>query len=52
VLAGSIISSKMDGVERASDFVLREDVRSCAIDYAIGRARQDVSGLFDSEKKL
>jgi hypothetical protein len=38
MLEGGSISSKMDGVEGASDFVRCEDVRSCAIDYAIRRS--------------
>ena len=37
MLEGRSVSSKMDGVERASVFVRCEDVRSCAIDYAIRR---------------
>jgi hypothetical protein len=37
VVDGGSISSKMDGVEGASDFVRCQDVRSCAIDYAIRR---------------
>ncbi len=41
VLEGGSISSKMDGVEGASDLVRCEDVRSCAIDYAIRRDRPD-----------
>jgi hypothetical protein len=32
----------MDGVEGASDLVRCEDVRSCAIDYAIRRNWTDV----------
>jgi hypothetical protein len=32
----------MDGVEGASDLVRCEDVRSCAIDYAIRRDWTDV----------
>lgn len=38
MLEGGSISSKMDGVEGASDLVRCEDVRSCAIDYAIRRS--------------
>jgi hypothetical protein len=37
VLEDGSISSKMDGVEGASDLVRCVDVRSCAIDYAIRR---------------
>jgi hypothetical protein len=42
VLEGGSISSKMDGVEGASDLVRCEDVRSCAIDYAIRRDWTDI----------
>jgi hypothetical protein len=42
LLEGGSISSKMDGVEGASDLVRCEDVRSCAIDYAIRRDWTDV----------
>lgn len=42
MLEGGSISSKMDGVEGASDLVRCEDVRSCAIDYAIRRDWTDI----------
>jgi hypothetical protein len=42
VLEDGSISSKMDGVEGASDLVRCEDVRSCAIDYAIRRDWTDI----------
>jgi hypothetical protein len=37
VLDDEIVSSNPVEVERATDLVLCEDVRSCAIDYAIRR---------------
>jgi hypothetical protein len=42
LLEGGSISSNMDGVEGASDLVRCEDVRSCAIDYAIRRDWTDI----------
>jgi hypothetical protein len=43
LVEGGPISSKSDDseVERATDLVRCEDVRSCAIDYAIRRDRID-----------
>lgn len=47
LVEGGPISSKGDDseVERATDLVRCEDVRSCAIDYAIRRDRIDLCDL-------